>query len=107
LRATKIPRRAITPRRRKENIQVDYTTIIGIGAGVCTGISLLPQLVKIIREKKANDLSLFYLLILFAGLVLWIWYGIRKTDTPIIATNAVSLVMNVIIIVLSARYKQA
>jgi len=85
---------------------VDFTTIIGICAGVCTGISLLPQLVKIIREKKANDLSLFYLLILLAGLVLWIWYGIRKTDTPIIATNAVSLVMNVVIIVLSTRYKQ-
>lgn len=86
---------------------MDFTTIIGIGAGFCTGVSLLPQLVKIIREKKANDLSLFYLLILFAGLVLWIWYGIRKTDIPIIATNAVSLGMNIVIIVLSAKYKRA
>lgn len=86
---------------------MDFTTIIGIGAGFCTGVSLLPQLVKIIREKKANDLSLFYLLILFAGLVLWIWYGIRKTDVPIIATNAVSLGMNIVIIVLSAKYKRA
>jgi len=81
--------------------------MIGIGAGVCTGISLLPQLIKIIKEKKANDLSLFYLLILFAGLALWIWYGIRKTDVPIVATNAVSLTINVVIIILSARYKKA
>lgn len=85
----------------------ELTTIIGIGAGVCTGVSLLPQLIKIMREKKANDLSLFYLLILFAGLALWIWYGIRKTDIPIIATNAVSLVINIVIIILSTRYKMA
>ena len=85
----------------------ELTTMIGIGAGVCTGISLLPQLIKIIKEKKANDLSLFYLLILFAGLALWIWYGIRKTDVPIVATNAVSLTINVVIIILSARYKKA
>lgn len=85
----------------------EFTTMIGIGAGVCTGISLLPQLIKMVREKKANDLSLFYLLILFAGLVLWIWYGIRKTDVPIIATNAVSLAINIVIIILSARYKHA
>lgn len=84
---------------------MDSTTVIGIAGGFCTGISLLPQLIKLIREKKANDLSLFYLLILFAGLALWIWYGIRKADVPIIATNAVSLGMNIVIIFLSNRYK--
>ena len=31
---------------------MDKTQLIGIIAGICTGISLLPQLIKIIREKK-------------------------------------------------------
>ena len=86
---------------------MDITTMIGIGAGVCTGVSLLPQLIKIIREKKADDLSLFYLLILLTGLILWVWYGIRKTDAPIIVTNVVSLILNVVIIIMSRRYKDA
>ena len=85
---------------------MDVTTVIGIGAGTCTGISLLPQLIKLIKEKKANDLSLFYLLILFTGLTLWIWYGIRKSDAPIIITNVVSLFLNIWIITLSMRYKK-
>ena len=47
------------------------TQVIGIIAGICTGISLLPQLFKIIKEKKADDISYFMLFILLAGLAGW------------------------------------
>lgn len=82
------------------------TELIGIAAGICTAISLLPQLIKIIREKEARDISLFYLVILLAGLLLWIWYGILREDLPIIATNVTSIVLNVAIIILGIRYKR-
>jgi MtN3 and saliva related transmembrane protein len=82
------------------------TELIGIAAGVCTAISLLPQLIKIIREKEARNISLFYLLILLAGLSLWVWYGILREDVPIIATNITSIVLNVAIIILGIRYKR-
>jgi MtN3 and saliva related transmembrane protein len=82
------------------------TELIGIAAGVCTAISLLPQLIKIIREKEARDISLFYLVILLAGLSLWIWYGILRDDLPIIATNVISMVLNVAIIVMGIKYKR-
>ena len=82
------------------------TELIGIAAGICTAISLLPQLIKIIREKEARNISLFYLVILLAGLSLWIWYGVLKDDLPIIATNVVSLVLNVAIIVMGIKYKR-
>jgi uncharacterized protein with PQ loop repeat len=45
-----------------------YTQWVGIGAGICTGISLLPQLLKIIKEKKADAISWGMLAILLAGL---------------------------------------
>ncbi|MFD1000243.1 SemiSWEET family sugar transporter [Ohtaekwangia kribbensis] len=82
------------------------TEIIGIAAGICTAISLLPQLIKIIREKEARNISLFYLVILLAGLSLWIWYGILREDLPIIATNITSIVLNIAIIILGIRYKR-
>jgi MtN3 and saliva related transmembrane protein len=83
----------------------DYTLYIGIAAGACTAISMLPQLIKIIKDKKANDISFFMLLILFAGVAGWIWYGILKTDYPIIITNSFSLIVNVLIICFSLKYK--
>jgi MtN3 and saliva related transmembrane protein len=83
-----------------------FTEIIGLGAGICTSVSLLPQLVKLIKEKKAEDLSLFYLIILFVGIGLWIWYGVLREDVPIIATNGFSLLLNGIVIVLGIKYKK-
>ena len=85
----------------------NYAQIVGLGAGICTSVSLLPQLIKLVRHKKAEDISLFYLLILFTGLGLWIWYGVLCDDLPILVTNGFSLVINGIVIVLGIRYKRA
>ncbi len=84
----------------------DLTQVVGIVAGIFTAISLLPQLLKIIRNKKADDISLFYLIILLCGLSLWVWYGVLRDDIPIIATNSFSLLLNVAIMILGVRYKK-
>ena len=84
-----------------------YTEIVGLAAGICTSISLLPQLFKLLKNKKAEDISLFYLLILFVGLGLWIWYGFLRDDIPILVTNGFSLVINGVVIFLGIRYKKA
>ncbi len=84
-----------------------FTGIVGLAAGICTSTSLLPQLIKLIKHKKAEDISLFYLVILFVGLGLWVWYGVLRSDLPIMVTNGFSLVINGIIIVLGVRYKTA
>ena len=81
------------------------TVYLGIAAGVCTAVSLLPQLIKIIRKKKAEDISYFMLFILLTGLAGWIWYGIEKKDYPIMLTNAFSFLVNSLIIFFTVRYK--
>ena len=80
--------------------------IIGGVAGVCTSLSLLPQLVKLIKDKRANDISLFYLALLFTGLSAWIIYGVLKDDKPVIITNVVSVIINAVVMVLSIYYKR-
>ncbi len=82
-----------------------YTLYIGIAAGILTSISMLPQLFKIVKEKKANDISYFMLFILFTGLGGWIWYGILKKDLPIIIPNGFSIIVNCLIIGFSIKYK--
>lgn len=84
-----------------ENVEV-----VGIAAGVCTAMSLLPQIVKVIKEKKTEDISLFYLLVLLCGLGLWTYYGVLKDDLPIIATNIFSMVLNLTMITLGLVYKK-
>ena len=81
--------------------------IVGLAAGICTSISLLPQLVKLVKQKKAEDISIFYLIILFVGLALWMWYGFLRQDIPILVTNGVSLVINGVVIFLGIKYKRS
>jgi MtN3 and saliva related transmembrane protein len=81
------------------------TQIIGIIAGIFTASSLLPQAIKIIKEKKAEDVSIGMLLFLMAGVSLWIYYGYLRDDLPIIITNCFSLLLNVITLFLRIKYK--
>ena len=80
--------------------------VIGIIAGVCTGVSLLPQLIKIKKEKSSDGMSTGMLVILLVGLSGWIVYGVMREDYPVIITNAFSLTVNCWIMILSAKYKR-
>lgn len=84
---------------------MDFETLIGIGASVFTATSLIPQLIKIVKEKKAEDISLMMLAVLFTGLALWIWYGFLKNDLIIIISNSFALLVNLIIGILAIHYK--
>ncbi len=80
--------------------------LVGIVAGACTSISLLPQLIKTIKEKKDGDISYLMLGILLAGIGCWIWYGLLKHDYPIIVTNAISFTLNSLIIFFNLYYRK-
>lgn len=84
---------------------MDTTQLIGIGAGILTSFSMLPQLIKIVREKKADEVSLLMILVLLAGLSLWTIYGIMKEDWPIIITNSFSVAVNILLLIFRTKYK--
>jgi MtN3 and saliva related transmembrane protein len=84
---------------------VSFSRWIGIIAGVLTATSLAPPLLKLIREKKPEAVPIGMLVVLLAGLVLWIYYGILNEDWPIIVTNCVSLLQNITMIILRQKYK--
>lgn len=79
--------------------------IIGILAGTLTSVSALPQLIKIIKEKKGSDVSYIMLFVLVAGLCTWVVYGVMKNDLPVMITNAVAAVINLLIIIFKKLYE--
>jgi len=85
---------------------MEITQILGIGAGVITCSSMIPQLIKIIKEKKAEDVSPVMLVILICGLGLWVAYGIMKEDWPIILTNSLSVLLNFAVLILRYKYNR-
>jgi MtN3 and saliva related transmembrane protein len=78
--------------------------VIGIVAGIFTSSSLLPQVIKILKEKKVEDLSMTMFISLLIGIILWVIYGIMRDDWPIIVTNSFSVLLNFLILFLKFKY---
>jgi len=79
------------------------TTTIGVFASILTTASYLPQLKKAWCSRETDDLSLHMLVCLAFGIGLWVTYGLRQADWVIVASNSVSLVLLLAIVVLKIR----
>ena len=80
--------------------------IIGLIAGGLTSIAMMPQLVKVIKEKNAEDISVLMLLVLITGLSLWVWYGILQNELPIILSNSFSVLVNITLLICCMMFKK-
>ncbi len=85
-------------------MQIDHISIIGLVAGACTTLSLLPQVIKSIKTKETKDLSLYMFILLAAGLLLWIIYGVLINAVPIILANLFTLVLTIIVLFFKIKY---
>ncbi len=83
---------------------MDIVQWVGIGAGVLTAFSMLPQLIKVIKEKKAEEISITMVIVLIAGLSLWTAYGVLKEDWPLIITNSFSVLVNILLLIFRLKY---
>ena len=76
---------------------------LGYTAAVFATGSFLPQVYKTWRTRSAEDLSWLMLVTHILGLSLWLIYGIRLNATPIIAANAVGVLLDILLIALKLR----
>lgn len=81
-------------------------TVIGLLAGTLTTIAFVPQVMKTWRTKSTEDLSLGMYLIFCCGVILWLIYGIIRTDLPIILANAVTLLLILSVLFLKIIYNE-
>ncbi|HOI12650.1 MAG TPA: SemiSWEET transporter [Methanoculleus sp.] len=66
---------------------MDTVTLLGLIAGTLTTLSFAPQAIRAWRTQSTADLSLAMLLVLLAGVLLWLAYGVVKGDLAIVAAN--------------------
>lgn len=66
---------------------------IGTLAGVLTTFSAAPQLFTTYRTHDVRSLDLRFLLMLFAGLVSWVVYGIFIRSFPVITFNTIGCLL--------------
>ena len=78
--------------------------IFGYFAAISTTIAFLPQLIKTIKTKKADDVSLITLLMFITGVASWIIYGFMISSVPILIANSITLILNILILLFKLIY---
>ena len=86
------------------NVDKFFIEVLGIVAGTLTTISFLPQLVKIVKNKSAKDVSLLMFLVFTLGILLWLVYGILTLTLAIIIANSITIVLALSILILKVKY---
>ncbi|RNC67560.1 MAG: hypothetical protein ED859_13835 [Desulfuromonadales bacterium] len=79
--------------------------VLGLVAGGVTSLAVVPQVVKAYRSKQVRDLSIWQPVLLVAGMLLWLAYGLMINDVPLIAANIFSISCNGLLIVMKFRYR--
>ena len=73
--------------------------IFGYIAAVLTTAAFLPQLIKTLKTKKADDVSLITLIMFIIGVLCWIIYGYNISSIPILIANLITLILNLLILI--------
>ena len=80
--------------------------IFGYFAAILTTAAFLPQLIKTLKTKKADDVSLTTLILFIIGVLSWIIYGYKISSTPILIANLITLILNILILISKIYFKK-
>ncbi|MBK5209676.1 MAG: SemiSWEET transporter [Flavobacteriaceae bacterium] len=83
---------------------MNWVDILGLVAGICVSVAVIPQIKKAWHTKTVKDISPVMFGMLMFGVFLWIIYGIIKRDIAIIITNSFSLILNSVMLYLLIKY---
>ena len=81
-----------------------WMTVIGYVAGLCTTVSLLPQVMRIVRLRSARDVSIEMYLLFSVGTLMWFGYALVLHSGPMMVWNVISFLLSVIIVGLKLHY---
>ena len=83
---------------------MDSVLLLGITAGAMTTGSIVPQALKIVQSKSARDVSTLFFAIMAGGMLLWLVYGLLRSDMIIVLWNTISLSLTLFILALKKVY---
>ena len=83
---------------------METSEIFGYLGMVFLTLTLIPQLMKVFKTKKAGDLSYIFLSVNVLTCVFFLIYGILLEETPLIIANTVVILQTFTLILLKNKY---
>lgn len=83
------------------------TEYLGFVAAACTTFAFIPQVLLVWRERHAQGVSTGMYLIFMLGVALWLWYGLLIGSMPVVAANAVTLLLAGSVLCMKWRFERS
>lgn len=77
---------------------------VGYFAAFLTTAAYVPQMLKVVRHKHTQSISLGMYILITAGLAAWFAYGVLINSPSIIAANAITFFMALIILIMKLKH---
>jgi len=89
-------------------MEIDDTllTILGVLAGILILSGWVEQIIKGYRSKSLKDISKYLMILISAGAILWLIYGLVVDDIFIIGTNLAAIVLMMTVLAMKKRYEK-
>lgn len=78
--------------------------IIGFIAGGLSCSLFIPQILKILKQKSAQEISALTAVIGVVSSALWLWYGFLNEHISMIVTNSIAVVATTALLILKFKY---
>lgn len=86
---------------------MDSKNLIGYAAAFLTTCSFVPQVWQTFRTRDVSGISLGMYSVFATGVALWLVYGVLTTDWPIVAANAITLALAVMVLMMKLRFRDS
>ena len=86
------------------NIFSQYTSLVGSIAAVFTTVAFIPQAYHSYKTRDLSGVSLPMYSMFTLGVALWLAYGWLLADWPLIISNAITLALSLLILILKLKH---
>lgn len=86
-------------------LEIQPIDIIGYIAGIFIMIAQIPQLITLVKTKDTSGVSVQTFMLIAAGSITWVVYGVLLKNSPIILTNLVALLVSASNVALTLKYR--
>jgi len=80
--------------------------ILTIGDCICNFVCRIPQIVRLIKLKKSEAISIVYWIFCIVSCLLCMTFYVLTGNIPFLITATINLIFNIIVLVLTYKYRR-
>ena len=100
-------RRARAPYQRERHGRGPVLAVTASSWGVLMGLAPVLQIRRMLRERSSREVSLGYFMILLAGFLLWISYGMAAGNMVLVIPNSIALLVGLALVTVALRLRHS